>query len=108
MNKKNKKKCSLHVYNCVLCNIVSYMMKTVNTVMGLSLFVVLGGLSLAACKNKPVEETVAPSCCDAGNECCDAGSVEQQQPASSTPAVQPTDSDAGATETPAPSAPVAK
>lgn len=90
------------------------MMKTVNTVMGLTLFVVLGGLSLAACKNKPVEETVAPSCCnagneccDAGNECCDAGSVEQQ-PASSTPAVQPTDSDAGATETPAPSTPVAK
>lgn len=84
-----------------MCNIVSYMMKTVNTVMGLTLFVVLGGLSLAACKNKPVEETVAPSCCD-------AGSVEQQQPASSTPAAQPTDSDAGATETPAPSAPVAK
>jgi hypothetical protein len=82
------------------------MMKTINILMGLTLFVVLGGLSLAACK-KPVEETPAPSCCDAGNECCDAGSVEQQS-ASSTPPVQPTDSDAGATETPAPSAPVAK
>jgi hypothetical protein len=68
--------------------IVSYMMKTVNTVMGLSLFVVLGGMALAACKTAPVVQSdKAPACCteDAGTE---------QTPTSST-TTAPTDLDAG-------------
>jgi hypothetical protein len=68
--------------------IVRHMMKIVNTVMGLSLFVVLGGMALAACKTAPVVQSdKAPACCteDAGTE---------QSPASST-IVAPTDSDAG-------------
>lgn len=77
------------------------MMKTVNTLMGLTLFVVLGGITLGACK-KPVEEVAKPECCDAG---CD---VDQKQPASSTTPDQPTDSDTGKVESPAPSAPEAK
>lgn len=73
--------------------IVKHMMKTVNTVMGLSLFVVLGGMTLAACRNAPVVQTdKAPACCsdDAGAE---------QSAASSTTSV-PTDSDAAVNPTP--------
>jgi hypothetical protein len=65
------------------------MMKTVNTVLGLTLFVVLGGFALGACKNNPVQ-TEQPACCD-----LDAGTKEQSTPASSTETVPTTDSDAG-------------
>jgi hypothetical protein len=73
--------------------IVSYMMKTVNTVMGLSLFVVLGGMALAACKTAPVVQTdKAPACCS------DDAGTEQSSASSTTPA--PTDSDAAVNPTP--------
>lgn len=64
------------------------MMKTVNTVLGLTLFVVLGGFALAACKNNPATAE-QPACCD-----LNAGAKEQS-PASSTETVPTSDSDAG-------------
>lgn len=76
---------------CIQKYIAEYiidMMKTVNTVLGLTLFVVLGGFALGACKNNPATAE-QPACCD-----LDAGTKEQSTPASSTETA-PTDSDAG-------------
>lgn len=73
--------------------IVKHMMKIVNTIMGLSLFVVLGGMALAACKTAPVVQTdKAPACCSDG--------VGAEQSAASSTTSAPTDSDAAVNPTP--------